>query len=78
MNYLIFLFLFIFSTSNTQETYTVGNTEYISGEYYQTGHPKVKRSESNKKAFLRSKGYTVQPKDYNIDHIIPLSEDGRA
>tara|TARA_R110002111_G_scaffold262735_1_gene340534 strand:- start:1221 stop:1901 length:681 start_codon:yes stop_codon:yes gene_type:complete len=60
-----------------QETYKVGNTEYYYGQYYSTtGKPLVKRSETNKREFLKSKGYNEIPYGYEIDHIKPLSEGG--
>ncbi|MEB3346882.1 HNH endonuclease [Aquimarina gracilis] len=62
---------------NSQETYKVGNTEYYYGQYYSTtGKPLVKRSEANKKKFLKSLGYDEIPYGYEIDHIKPLSEGG--
>lgn len=61
----------------SQETYKVGDTEYYYNQYYSTtGKPKVKRSESNKTKFLNSKGYNSTPTNYEIDHIIPLSQGG--
>lgn len=68
----------IFSFSGAQNsTYTLGRTEYIYGQYYSTtGKPKVVRSAANKKAFLRSRGYTSTPYGYEIDHIVPLSQGG--
>tara|TARA_E500000318_G_C3516622_1_gene194611 strand:+ start:254 stop:934 length:681 start_codon:yes stop_codon:yes gene_type:complete len=60
-----------------QETYKVGNTEYYYGQYYSTtGKPLVKRSEANKREFLKSMGYDEIPYGYEIDHIKPLSEGG--
>lgn len=60
-----------------QETYKVGNTEYYNGQYYSTtGKPLVKRSEANKREFLKSLGYKEIPYGYEIDHIKPLSEGG--
>ena len=60
-----------------QETYKVGNTEYYYGQYYSTtGKPLVKRSEANKREFLKSLGYDEIPYGYQIDHIKPLSEGG--
>jgi hypothetical protein len=69
--------IFAFTFSNAQSTYTIGSTEYIYGEYYSTtGKPKVVRSATNKKDFLKSKGYNSAPYGYEIDHIIPLSQGG--
>lgn len=69
--------LIAFTVSNAQSTYVIGNTEYISGEYYTTtGKPKVVRSEANKRSFLRSQGYSKTPYGYHIDHITPLSQGG--
>ena len=60
-----------------QETYKVNNTEYYTNLIYvTTGRPMVKRSASNKREFLESKGYSEPPHGYEIDHIIPLSEGG--
>lgn len=61
----------------SQETYKIGNTEYYYGQYYSTtGKPLVKRSETNKREFLKSLGYDKIPYGYEIDHIKPLSEGG--
>lgn len=69
--------LVAFTFLNAQSTYTVGSTKYVYGEYYSTtGQPKVVRSYANKKAFLRSRGYSDTPPGYEIDHIIPLSQGG--
>jgi 5-methylcytosine-specific restriction endonuclease McrA len=38
--------------------------------------PKVKRSESAKKKYLKNQGFTKVPKGYDVDHIIPLSKGG--
>jgi len=43
---------------------------------YANGGNKVKRSETNKKQFLKSKGLKSIPKGYEIDHITPLSFGG--
>ena len=60
-----------------ERTYTVGTTEYLIGEYYQTtGKPKVKRSYANRRAFLESLGLKEVPEGYEVDHIIPLSQGG--
>ncbi|MEM6630456.1 MAG: HNH endonuclease signature motif containing protein [Bacteroidota bacterium] len=60
-----------------ERTYTVGQTEYIVGEYYSTtGKPKVKRSYANRRAFLESLGLEEVPKGFEVDHIIPLSQGG--
>jgi 5-methylcytosine-specific restriction endonuclease McrA len=72
-----FLALFSFLNSYCQGTYYVGKTEYYYNQYYSTtGKPVVKRSESNKKEFLKSQGYKSIPNGYQIDHIKPLSEGG--
>ena len=53
-------------------------TKYIPNETYKTtGQPKVDRSEKAKKEFLKSKGYSQEPKGYQVDHIKPLSQGGK-
>ena len=60
-----------------ERTYTIGQTQYIIGEYYSTtGKPKVKRSYANKRAFLESLNLTEVPEGYEVDHIIPLYQGG--
>ena len=77
VNLLLSLTLVFTTLVYSQETYTVGNTEYYYNQTYSTtGKQKVKRSEANKKEFLRSKGYDSTPYGYEIDHIIPLSQGG--
>jgi len=77
VNFLLSLTLVFTSLVYSQETYTVGNTEYYYNQTYSTtGKQKVKRSEGNKKEFLRSRGYDKTPYGYEIDHIIPLSQGG--
>ncbi|MCM0666556.1 HNH endonuclease signature motif containing protein [Flavobacterium tyrosinilyticum] len=74
---LLVISFFITYLSNSQETYTIGKTEYYYNQYYSTtGKPVVKRNETNKKIFLRSLGYSETPNGYQIDHITPLSEGG--
>lgn len=74
---LIAIGLLISVQTFAQETYKIGNTEYYYNKKYSTtGKPMVKRSETNKTNFLKSKGYTSTPYGYEIDHIIPLSEGG--
>lgn len=77
MKIILLIFALITSFSYSQETYIVGKTEYFYNQYYSTtGKPVVKRSETNKRIFLKSKGYSEIPNGYQIDHIIPLSEGG--
>jgi 5-methylcytosine-specific restriction endonuclease McrA len=74
---LLIISIFITFLSYSQETYTIGKTEYYYNQYYSTtGKPVVKRNETNKKIFLQSQGYNETPYGYQIDHIIPLSEGG--
>ncbi len=74
---IVLITLLNYSTSFCQETYSVDKTEYYNNQYYSTtGKPVVKRSESNKKEFLKSQGYQSTPYGYQIDHIKPLSEGG--
>ncbi|MDX8554654.1 HNH endonuclease [Tenacibaculum sp. 1B UA] len=78
-NYFLFILISLITSLSAycQETYSIGRTEYYSGKYYSTtGKPMVKRSEANKREFLKSKGYDKIPYGYEIDHIIPLSEGG--
>ena len=74
---LTLVILMSFFTSFCQETYSIGKTEYYYDQYYSTtGKPVVKRSEANKKEFLKTQGYKSIPYGYQIDHIKPLSEGG--
>ena len=58
-------------------TYKSGQTTYYIGKTYKTtGLPKVKRSETVKEKYLRSRGLKKIPAGYEIDHIIPLSKGG--
>lgn len=60
-----------------QDTYHIGTTEYYHNQAYSTtGYPMVKRSESNKTAFLSARGLSSTPPGYEIDHIRPLSQGG--
>ncbi|WP_417359467.1 HNH endonuclease signature motif containing protein [Galbibacter sp.] len=69
--------LFLTNPIFSQDNYRVGNTEYYYNKTYSTtGKPMVKRSETNKREFLRRKGYSSTPYGYEIDHIKPLSEGG--
>ncbi len=75
---LLILGLSLSWAANAQSaTYKVGKTEYYTGKHYSTtGKPVVKRSQTNKKEFLKGKGYDEVPDGYEIDHIIPLSKGG--
>jgi hypothetical protein len=78
---IILLIALIFQESRIlaqkKSTYEVNGTKYINGENYSTtGKPKVERSSSAKSEFLKTKGYSKEPKGYQVDHIIPLSEGG--
>ena len=53
-------------------TYKSGSTTYIAGEHYKNGLPKVERSTTAKKEFLREHGYKKVPAGYEVDHIQPL------
>lgn len=58
-------------------TYNLGGTKYKSGETYKTtGQPKVERSTSAKKEFLKERGYKRTPSGYEVDHVTPLSKGG--
>jgi len=58
-------------------TYKSGKTTYYTGKTYKTtGLPKVKRSETAKEQFLKSKGLKKVPQGYQIDHLVPLSKGG--
>lgn len=79
-NLIILCTLFLASiagVAQTKQTYKSNGTTYYYNETYKTtGKPKVDRSSSAKKEFLKNKGYTKIPSGYQIDHIIPLSEGG--
>lgn len=60
-----------------RSTYKLGGTTYIIGEVYSsTFQPKVQRSKKVKNDFLKSQGFDIQPKGYEVDHIRPLSQGG--
>jgi 5-methylcytosine-specific restriction endonuclease McrA len=75
MKLLILLFLSL-SCLAQQQTFTDNCTTYYTNRCYSHGGNMVKRSVKNKKLFLKSKGYIKCPKEYEIDHIIPLSKGG--
>jgi len=65
------------SSTYKSPTYDVGGTKYKLGESYKTtGLPKVERSTSAKREFLKSQGYDRVPYGYEVDHIVPLSKGG--
>lgn len=74
---LIALLSFSWNVNAQSDTYKIDKTEYFTGRYYSTtGKPMVKRSDTNKREFLKSKGYDEVPYGYEVDHIIPLSKGG--
>lgn len=65
------------SSQTKKTTYEINGTKYIQGETYKTtGQPKVERSTTAKKQFLKENGYTKEPNGYQVDHIKPLSQGG--
>jgi hypothetical protein len=62
--------------SSSPSTYKVGSTTYVSGQYYQTGYPKVERSSAVRSEFLSQRGYSRAPAGYEVDHVVPLSRGG--
>lgn len=73
MKYLLLLLPYLLFS---QETYTVECTTYYVDSCYTTGYNVVKRNLTNKKKFLKSKGYKKTPEGYEVDHITPLSQGG--
>lgn len=81
MNKSLFLIIFTLLVSlmeaTAQSTYQIGDTQYLIGKTYETTRlPKVKRSSSNRQAFLESRGLDQVPEGYEVDHIIPLFRGG--
>lgn len=77
--FLIILFLIFIGNTFAQkkQTYKSNGTTYYSNDIYKTtGQPKVRRNSTEKKEFLKSKGYNNVPQGYQVDHIKPLSEGG--
>lgn len=62
--------------SSPPSTYKVGSTTYVSGQYYQSGFPKVERSTAVRSEFLSQRGYSSTPAGYQVDHVVPLSRGG--
>ena len=59
-------------------SYNIAGTKYKYGETYKSsGLPKVERSSTAKREFLKSNGYSKTPKGYEVDHIVPLSKGGK-
>jgi 5-methylcytosine-specific restriction endonuclease McrA len=50
--------------------------EYL-GERSVTRHGRIKRSSSARQTFLKSKNLTHTPKGCQVDHVVPLSKDGK-
>jgi hypothetical protein len=74
---LLFLSLSCFAQTNLPaQTFKDNCTTYYKDSCYSHGGNMVKRSEANKKAFLKSKSLDCIPYGYEIDHIIPLSFGG--
>jgi hypothetical protein len=62
---------------SSHSTYKSGNTTYISGQTYKTtGMPKVQRSESAKREFMKETGYSNGRPGYVVDHVVPLKRGG--
>ncbi|HOU22068.1 MAG TPA: HNH endonuclease signature motif containing protein [Kiritimatiellia bacterium] len=64
------------ATYSQPATYKVGSTTYASGQYYQSGYPKVERSSAVRSEFLSQRGYSSTPAGYQVDHVVPLSQGG--
>jgi 5-methylcytosine-specific restriction endonuclease McrA len=65
------------SKAYSSPAYESGGTKYKVGESYKSsGLPKVERSSSAKKEFLKQHGYQKVPQGYQVDHIVPLSKGG--
>ena len=62
--------------SSPPSTYKEGSTTYVSGQYYQSGFPKVERSSAVRSEFLSQRGYSSTPAGYQVDHVVPLSRGG--
>lgn len=75
--FLLLSLVFSMANANAQTTYSVGDTEYLLGDTYEsTGLPKVKRSSANRQTFLESLGLDRVPDGYEVDHITPLFQGG--
>ena len=68
----IFLTILLFSSFAQNKSFNTNNETYKT-----TGYPKVERSATVKKEFLKSKGFDKVPEGYQVDHIIPLSQGGK-
>ncbi len=67
--------------SSSHRTYHTYSYHHSSGSkktpgVARTRKGKIKRSESEKKKFLRQHGYKHVPQGYEVDHIIPLYKGG--
>jgi len=63
--------------TRTKYSYNIGGTKYYYGQNYRnTGITKVKRSNSARNYYLKSRGLRDVPPGYEVDHIVPLSKGG--
>ena len=79
---LLFLLTSVFSVdAGGRRSYGTYNQKHYSGSQKTPGVPRdkkgrIKRSQSEKKKFLKSLGYKRVPSGYEVDHISPLYKGG--